>query len=281
MSGYFETMGIPILQGRGFQPSDAASEGGVAVVNETLSDTYWKGRNPVGQRLRPAATRPWFTVIGVAKDVKQRGVDQPVGAEAYLLVDQLATDSPTTWVAISPTTMHVVARTTLPLATLAPTIVRVVHDVDPAVPVARLREMNEVFTDSIERPRLLAHLLTLFSALALLLAAIGTYGVLASMVAERRREMAIRLALGANPAQLRRQVMRQGLMLAGTGVALGLAGVLGLNRLLASLLFGVHPADVMTLAIVIPSIVGTAALACWLPAWRASRLDPNVVLRAD
>jgi ABC-type antimicrobial peptide transport system permease subunit len=109
----------------------------------------------------------------------------------------------------------------------------------------------------------------------------GTYGVLASMVAERSREMAIRLALGASPARLRTQVMTEGLGLASIGVAMGLAAVLGLNRLLASLLFGVHPADVMTLAIVIPSILGAAALACWLPAWRASRLDPNTVLRAD
>jgi predicted lysophospholipase L1 biosynthesis ABC-type transport system permease subunit len=124
-------------------------------------------------------------------------------------------------------------------------------------------------------------LLTLFSALALLLAAIGTYGVLASMVAERRHELAIRLALGANRARLLRQVMTQGLRLAGAGAAVGLAGALGLNRLLTSLLFGVQPADVMTLAIAIPSILGLAALASWLPAWRASRLDPNVVLRVD
>ena len=281
MSGYFDTMGILVLQGRGFQPTDAASEGGAAVVNETLANTYWKGRDPIGQRLRPAGTNPWFTVIGVARDVKQNGVDQPVGAEAYLLVDQLATDSPTTWVAISPTTMYVAVRTTVPLATLAPTIAQVVRDVDPTVPVARLREMDEVFAESIGRPRLLARLLTLFSAVALMLAAIGTYGVLAYMVTERRREMGIRLALGANRARLLRQVMMQGLVLASTGVAVGLAGALGLTRLLTSLLFGVQPADVMTLAIVIPSIVGVAALASWLPAWRASRVDPNVVLQED
>jgi putative ABC transport system permease protein len=128
---------------------------------------------------------------------------------------------------------------------------------------------------------LLADLLTLFSAAGLLLAAIGTYGVLASMVAERRREMGIRLALGANRRRLLTHVMAQGLALAGTGVVIGLVGALGLNRLLASLLFGVQPADVTTLAIVAPSIVATAALACWLPAWRASRLEPNVVLRGD
>jgi predicted lysophospholipase L1 biosynthesis ABC-type transport system permease subunit len=220
-------------------------------------------------------------VIGVAKDVKQTGVDQPVGAEAYVLIEQTAADAVTSFLSFSPTTVHIVVRTTSPLATLAPTITRVVREVDPGVPVARLREMDDVFSESIRRPRLLAHLLTLFSALALLLAAIGIYGVLASMVVERRREMGIRLALGANRGRLLGQVMTQGLVLSGAGVVVGLAGAIGLGRLLTSLLFGVQPADVMTLAIVIPSIVAVAALASWLPAWRASRLDPNLILRAE
>jgi predicted permease len=281
MSDFFDTMDIPILQGRSFQSSDAASRGYVTVVNETLAHMYWNRRNPIGQRLRPAGDGPWFTVIGVARDVKQTSVDQPVGAEAYVLVDQLATDSPTTWLAFSPTMMHVVVRTTLPVETLASTIARVVRQVDPGVPVARLRDMDEVFTESIRRPRLLAHLLTLFSALALLLAAIGTYGVLGFMVAERRREMGIRLALGAKRGRVLRQVMMQGLTTAGLGVAIGLAAALGLSRFLTSLLFGVEPADAMTLLIAILTVVGIAALACWLPAWRASRLDPNLVLRAE
>ena len=127
----------------------------------------------------------------------------------------------------------------------------------------------------------MAQLLALFSGLALLLAAIGTYGVLASMVAERRREMGIRLALGANRARLLRQVMTQGLLLGAIGVAAGAAGALVVTRLLTSLLFGVQPADLLTLAIVVPSIVGIAAIASWLPAWRASRLDPTAVLRID
>jgi hypothetical protein len=161
MSGFFETMGIPILQGRSFQSTDAVSGGMVAVVNETLANTYWKGRNPIGQRLRPFSTdngSPWFTVIGVARDVKQSGVDQPPGTQVYLLVDQLATDSPRTWVAISPPAMHIVVRSALPPATLAPAIARTVRDIDPSIPVAHLREMDEVFTESIQRPRLLAQL---------------------------------------------------------------------------------------------------------------------------
>jgi putative ABC transport system permease protein len=281
MSGFFETTGIPILQGRGFQSADTAAQGGVAVVNETLANTYWKGRNPIGQQLRPGGTNPWLTVIGVAKDVKQTGVEQPVGAEAYVLIDQVASDSPTSFLAISPTTMHVVVRTTLALATRAPTIGRVVRDVDPAVPVARLREMDEVFAESIRRPRLLAQLLTLFSALAILLAALGTYGVLAYMVAERRREIGIRMALGAGRSSVLAHVMREGLQLTTIGVVAGLAGAFGLNRLIASLLFDVKPTDPATIAAAIPTIALVAAAACWLPAWRASRLDPSIVLRSD
>ena len=283
MTGFFETTGIPILQGRGFQSTDAASAGGVAVVNETMANTYWPGRNPIGQRLRPRtdSDNPWFTVIGVAKDVKQTGVDQPVRAEAYALVDQASTNTLTSFLSVSPTTMHVVLRTALPLSTLAPTLARVVHDVDPAVPVARLREMDEVFTESIRQPRLLAQLTGAFGVLALLLAAIGTYGVLSYMVTERRREIGIRMALGADRSRVLTQVMRNGLLLTVIGVAAGLAGALGLNRLIASLLFGVQPTDPGTLAAVVLTISLVAVVACGLPAWRASRLDPNVVLRED
>ena len=276
MSGFFETMNIPILQGRGFQSTDVASAGGIAVVNETLAKTYWTGRNPIGHQLRPAGTNPWFTVIGVARDVMQTGVDQPVRAEAYVLVDQVSS-----FLSVSPTTMHVVARTTLPLPTLAPTIARVVRDVDPAVPVARLREMDEVFTESIRGPRLLAQLVGGFGILALLLAAIGTYGVLSYMVTERRREIGIRMALGANPSRVLAQVMKHGLLLTSVGVAAGVAGALGLNRLMTSLLFGVQPTDAGTLAAVILTVSLVAVVACGLPAWRASRLDPNAVLRED
>ena len=281
MSGFFEAMGVAILQGRGFEANDAAASGYVALVNETLAHTYWNGRNPIGQRLRPAGNGPWFTVIGVAEDVAQANVDQRGGPEAYVLIDQLATDSPTTWLAFSPATLHVVVRTTLPLTTLAPTIARVLRQIDPAVPVARLREMDEVFTDAIRRPRLLAQLLTLFSGLALLLAAIGTYGVVAFTVTERRREIGVRLALGAERRRLLWQVMRQGLTPVAGGIAVGLAAALGLGRFLRALLFAVEPVDAMTLAIAMAIVAGMAALACWLPAWRASRLDPNAALRAE
>jgi predicted permease len=281
MTDYFETMGIPIIDGRSFTPPDAASSGMVAVVNETLVRTFWKDLNPLGQRLRPCCGDqiPWFTVVGVAKDVKQGGLDRKTGTEFYFLVDQTSKAPPQ--IALAPGTMNVVLRTTLPPSTLASTIESVVREADGSVPVVRLREMDDVFAESIRRPRLLAQLLGMFAGLALLLAAIGTYGVLSYMVTERRREIGVRMALGANQGRVLGDVLKQGLGLAAAGLAAGVAGALALTRLMTALLFGVEPSDPATLAAVIATIAGVAALACAVPAWRASRVDPIVVLREE
>jgi predicted permease len=282
MTSYFETMGIALVQGRPFQLADAAS-GPVVIVNETLVNTFWKDRNPIGQTLKPGLTNfnqvPDFTVIGVAKDVKQGGVDKKTGTEIYLLIDQLALLKPP--LSFVPTTLNIVLRTTLPPASLRTTLESIVREGDPSVPIVRLRDMDAVFNQSIERPRLLAQLLGGFAGLALLLAAIGTYGVLSYMVAERRREIGIRMALGADQGAVLSQVIKQGMLLTMVGVVSGLAGAFALNRLIASMLFGVQPTDPATLVAVVATITLVAALACWLPAWRASRVDPIVVLRED
>jgi predicted permease len=278
MGDYFGTMGIPIVAGRGFERTDNVSQGKAVIVNETLAKRIWKGQNPIGHRLQPpggsfgASDSPWHTVIGVAKDVRQRGVDRPAGAELYVSLDQHG---------VAPPSMNVMMRTTLRPATLSRTIERVVREVDAAIPVVRLRNMDSVFAESIRRPRLLAQLLSAFAGLALLLAAIGTYGVLSYMVAERRREIGIRVALGAARAHVLAQVMKQGLQVAALGAIIGLAGALAVNRLIASLLFGVQPTDTLTIAFVMATITAVAVVASWLPAWRASRLDPNVVLRDE
>jgi ABC-type antimicrobial peptide transport system permease subunit len=214
----------------------------------------------------------WHTVIGVARDVKQGGVDKEAGTELYVSLDQLAMAAPT---------MNVVLRTTLPPAGLSRTLERLVQEIDPTVPIVRLRDMESVFAESIRRPRLLAQLLGAFAGLALLLAAVGTYGVLSYMVTERRREIGVRMALGASRSGVMGLVMKQGLHATVIGVIVGVAGAFAANRMIASLLFGVQPTDTATMAGVIATISTVAAVACWLPAWRASRLDPNAVLRAD
>ena len=277
--GYFETMGVPIVRGRGLQPADAASAGLVTVVNETFAETFWKGQDPIGKRVKPCCNEqtPWFTVVGVAKDVKQGGVGQDTGTELYMSVEQVARPDP--GLGIAPLN-HVVLRTTLTPAALAQTIERTVREqLDPSIPVVRLRDMEAVRAESIQRPRFLAQLLGVFGGLALLLAAVGTYGVVSSIVAERRREIGIRMALGADRSSVLADVMREGLALAAVGVAVGLAGAFGLNRLIASLLFGVQPTDVSTAVGVAATMILVAVVACLLPAWRASRLDPTAVLR--
>jgi len=220
-----------------------------------------------------------FTVIGVAKDVKQGGVDQTTGTEFYFFVDQMARQpSPLGRV---PLTINVVLRTTLPASALSNTIERAVREADRTVAVARLREMEDVFAESISRPRLLAQLIGGFAALALLLAAIGTYGVLSYVVAHRRREIGIRLALGADRTRLVRHIVTYGLTLTSAGVVLGLIGAFGVSRVMASLLFGVAPTDLATSIAVVATMTAVGVLASSLPAWRACRVDPSIVLRAE
>ena len=290
MSDYFQTMGIPIVAGRGFESIDTTSEGRVVIINETLANRLWNGSDPIGRRVRPSLNQslgtmvnPWHTVIGVAKDVKQAGVDRDAGAELYLFVDQPGPpiDGTERWVITAPKTMNIALRTNLEASALAPALERAVRAINPSVPIVGLREMDAVFDDSIGRPRLLAQLLGTFAGLALLLAVIGTYGLLSFMVSERRREIGIRLAIGATRRGIVALVMKQGLVIAAIGLVIGLAGALAVNRLFASLLFGVGPTDPTTLAAVVSTIAIVAAVACGLPAWRASRLDPNLVLKTD
>jgi putative ABC transport system permease protein len=278
--GYFETMGVPIVEGRGFEPTDTLGAP-VAVVNETLVRTFWKDRNPIGQQIRPCCGEqiPWMTVVGVAKDVKQGGIDQKTGTELYFLLDQMARLYPN-----SPAgggEVNIVLRSAVPLATLGTSVEHIVREIDPSLPVIRLREMDAVFRESLSRPRLLAQLLGAFAALALFLASIGTYGLLSYLVNERRREIGIRMALGAERSSVLRHIMGQGLRLALVGLAVGMAAAFALTRVMTSLLFNVTPHDPVTLVTVAAAISGVAALACLLPAQRATRVDPVVVLRDE
>jgi len=278
-TGYVETMGIPVVEGRAFQPTDAL--GTTVMINQTLARTFYKDKSPIGRRVRPSAPAslnvPWFTIVGVLKDVKQGGVDKKTGTELYFNFEQVTAVG--TGYGIG--TMNIIMRTTQPADALSGTIRAAVAGLDPSLPIVKLRSVEDVFGEAIGRPRLLAQLLGIFAGLALLLAAIGSYGVLSYMVIERRREIGIRMALGADRGSVLRMVLSQGLRLTLVGVVAGLAAAFAMNRLLASLLFGVRPSDPVTIATVVALISGVALVACYLPARGATRVDPMIVLRDE
>jgi predicted permease len=288
-AGYFEAMRIPLVRGRAFREADGIGAP-VAVVNETFARTFWKDLDPIGRRVRPrfGDETPWVTVVGVAKDVKQGGFDRATGTELYLLLEQLPQVCPTVQalnaVLRSITgsgAMNIVVRSGVPMATLQPAIASAVREADPSLPVIGLRPMDDVISGSLRQPRMLMHLFGGFAALALVLAAIGTYGVLSYLVAERRREIGIRIALGAKREVVLRGVMAYGLKLTGIGLAAGLAGAIALTRWMETLLFEVRPTDPATLASVAAVIVAVAIVACFVPAHRATRFDPIAALREE
>jgi predicted permease len=275
---YLTTMGIPLRDGRDFTPADATSTNGVVLVNETLARTFYKDQNPLGRRLRVSFNdaAPWFTIVGVVKDVKQGGLDSKTGTEIYFLNDQGPRVNN-----FSVRNMNIVVRSDLPIDTLAPQLRRAVQSMDPSLPIVRMRTMDEVFGASVSRPRLLMQLLGTFAGLALLLAAVGTYGILSYTVNERRKEIGIRMALGATRGNVMGRILGQGLRLTGAGLVVGLAASLLLTRVLQAQLFNVQPTDPATVAAVTASIAVVALIACYLPAARATRVDPMVVLRDE
>jgi predicted permease len=274
---YFEAMKIPILEGRGFTPGDVGGAG-VAVVNDALAKRFYPNTDPIGRRIRSSgpANAPWFTIVGVAKDVKQGGLDQKVGTELYFNIEQGPHVN-----GFAPNALNFVVRSARPADALAPAIQSAVRSMDPGLPVVQLRSMESVFGDSVSRQRFLSLLLGIFAGVALLLAMIGTYGVLSYLVTERRREIGIRVALGASAAGIVRLVLRQGLTITVAGIALGLVGALTLARVTQSLLFGVSPTDPLTYFAVGGVILAVALIACMVPAQRAMRVDPLVAIRNE
>ncbi|MQA91175.1 MAG: FtsX-like permease family protein [Gemmatimonas sp.] len=273
---YFETMGIPIVAGRAFDEGDDAGGNFVAIINETLARVFYADENPLGQRIRPCCGDevPWLTIVGIAKDVKQGGLSERTGTELYFHYPQRAALN-------APQTINFVLRSQLPPMSLAAAAGQTVRDLDPSMPVANLQTMEANVAGSVDRPRFLALLLSIFAAVALALAAVGTYGVLSYSVAERNKELGIRMALGAETSTVLGMVLRDGMAVAGIGLGLGLLGALATTRLLSSLLFGISSMDPTTY-LVAPVVLGVIALAaCWLPAHRATHVDPIVVLRAE
>ncbi|MBP8273077.1 MAG: ABC transporter permease [Acidobacteria bacterium] len=274
---YTQTMGIPVVRGRGFEPGDITGAP-VALVNESLVKRFFTSQNrePLGATFKPGfgPTLPAFTIVGIVKDVKQAGVDAPVGTEIYFLVEQ----GPRV-IGRGPTSMNVVMRTKQPLAVLGSSIERTVRQLDAGLPIVKLRTMDDVFGDSVSRPKFITLLLAIFAGLALTLAAIGTYGVLSYLVTQQSQEIGIRMALGASRGNVLGLILKQGLMLTAIGLTFGVAGAFAAGRLMRSLLFNVSPSDPLTIGGValVMAIVATAA--CLIPALRATRVDPLQTLR--
>jgi putative ABC transport system permease protein len=277
--GYFRTLGIPILKGRDFAWTDSGEAQRVAIVNKSTAERFWPGQDPLGKRFHwgkaEETEQPWLTVVGVVADTRYREIEA-VRPDLYIPF------------MLNPHwSMDLVVHTAGDPMKLARPLAEVVRSLDPDLPVANLTTMDETIAGSVARPRLRTLILGLFAALALILAAVGLYGIIAYSVAQRRREIGIRMALGADRGAVLRLVLRQGLGLTVAGLATGLAAALLLiltersSGWLGGLLYGVAPTDLLTFAVVPLLLTAVALLASLLPARRATRVDPLVALRAD
>jgi putative ABC transport system permease protein len=270
--GYIESVGIRLLRGRDFRASDDSLAPRVALVNETAARRLWPGQEALGQRLRFGArdTLGWAEVVGVVSDVNQHSESSRRLGELLVPHAQRPVQ-----------TMTFAIRTEQPAAALLPEVRRLLRTRDPDLPFYRVRTLNEHVRHGLWESRIYAALLGTFSVLALVIAAVGIYGVMAYSVAQRTREIGIRMALGAARADVQRMVVAQAARLAALGLGIGLAAAYGLTRFMANLLFGVRPDDPPTYATVVAILALSAVVAAWVPALRATRVDPMVALRHE
>jgi predicted permease len=269
--GYLRAMRIPLLRGREFNEQDRAGSPLVVFVNESAARQFWPGEDPVGKRLRVGDTKgPWRTVVGVVGDVLHKALDAPHTLQIYLPNAQWADSS-----------VLLVVRTSNDPASLASVVRREIAAIEPQAPISDVATMEEIVSASVAQRRFSMLLFGLFAAMAVVLAAVGIYGVISYAVAQRTHEIGIRMALGAGRREALRLVVGEGMRPALLGAALGLAAAFGLTRLLAGLLYGVKPADPATFAIVSVLLIGVALLACYVPARRATRVDPMIALRYE
>jgi putative ABC transport system permease protein len=271
---YLRTIGVPILRGRGLAATDRDSVTPVGVVNEVFGRRMFPGANPIGKRIKlgtPESPAPWVTIVGVMRDYRHYRLPQEMDAAMFL---PTAIDPPLT--------LSLAIRTRLPDPhTIVPAVRGVLRELDPSVPAFRIQTFEEVVARSLWRQRLQGEVLGVFAALALLLASVGLYGVIAYAVTQRTRELGVRMALGATRRHVLGLVLGQGARLTLLGVAVGTAGALALSRVVASLLYGIKPTDPLTFLTVPTALAAVAVLASYAPARRAMKVDPLVAMRAE
>jgi predicted permease len=288
-TGYFDTMGIRLKEGRSFTDEDRRGGQKVMIVSETLARTAWPGESAIGKRMScceagaddDRLAPDYKVVIGVAADVRWLGPAAPPQPEFYLPLAQ-APDRPrgVAWEWVQ-RTMYIVARTPNEPAALTSGLVGVLRRIDPTLPLFNVRTMEERIATTVAANRFNTTLLTLLGSIGLILAAVGIYGVIAYFVSQRTAEIGMRLALGASPAALVRLVVRQALKPVLAGLAAGVVSALIVSDVLAAQLYGVTPRDPLTIAAVCLALVMVALLACWIPARRATKVDPLMALRCD
>jgi putative ABC transport system permease protein len=275
---YFKTLGIRTIEGRVFErtdDSDTAQK--VAVVNQALARRFWKG-SPVGRRVNPGFgqnnEKTWFTIVGVVEDTKNSGMEKPASPELYLPAHQIAQYG------LNPN-MRFVVRTAGDPSSYTDRVRAAVRDIDPSLPVYGLTPMSDVIAKAVVQPRFLSLLLAIFSTIALFLAAVGIYGVMAYAVAQRTQEIGVRMALGARQGHVLQLVLGQGFLLLLVGIMLGVGGAFALTRWMRTLLFEITPTDPLTYTVVVGILTIVALLACFIPARRATKVDPLVALRYE
>jgi putative ABC transport system permease protein len=276
-SDYLETMGIEVEEGRGFEPTDDQGAVPVALVNRKLAETFWPGENPIGKRLRPGfgGPNPFLEVVGVVEDVKNAGLEADVGTELYFSYPQALPQGGAS------RTQNFVVRTAGDPAELAPSVRRIVWARDATLPISGLQPFADVMGNAMARARFLTTLLAAFAVLALSLAAVGTYGVMSYAVTQRGRELGIRMAMGAEAGMVQKLVLSEGLKVAAVGLVIGIGGAWALTGMLESLLYGIDARDPMSFLFGPLVLTLVAVAACWIPARRATRVDPVTVLREE
>jgi predicted permease len=272
-ANYFEVMGIRLLKGRVFTAADTANSVRVVIVNETLAQRVWPGEDPTGQRLKwgsPESDWPWLEVVGVVADVKLNGVERDTPSQGYVPFSQ------------HPTGLQwLVARTTGDPLQVAAAVERAIHAIDKDLPVVSIRSMEQLLSRSMAQRRLTLVLLVSFAALALVLAAVGIYGVISYSVRQRTHELGVRMALGAQTSDVLKMILAQGLKLTLFGVVIGLGAAFALTRWMETLLFHVRPTDPLTYTAIAVALTLVALFACYIPARRATKVDPMIALRCE
>jgi putative ABC transport system permease protein len=266
---YFQTLGIPLKEGRLFTENDDNKGPIVILINEAMKRQLWPNEDPVGKRVTNDGGQHWAQIIGVVGDVREFGLDHPPVPEIY---------SPQK---INPAPGAVLVLTAAEPGSMAKALTAAIHEVDPQTAVTRIRTVDQARYESMANPRVTTSLLGLFAGLALAIATAGIGGIMALHVSQRVREIGIRIALGARPVKIVRMVLGQGLLLTILGIVIGVSGAVALTGLVKSLLFEVPPTDVITFSGVGVLLLAAAAVASYLPARRAAAIDPNEALRAE